>query len=499
VKLLGKNISANILSNIWLTLLMLVLTPLYIFLLGVESYGLIGFYLSWVAILGILDVSISLTAVTEIAWRSARPEMKKTIPVLLKSLELAYWLIILVLGFGILIGAWFFGAGWFEAKSLSPDVIRDALMLMAVSLVVQIPSGLYIGGLMGLQRQVECSSLLAIFGTLRGLGSIMVLWFVSSDLYSFFLWQIIITLLQTGVLRWSLWRRIDTSEQSAHFSAKMLLTVKEYIGAIMLIGVLGMLLSQADKMILSRMASLEDLGFYMLAWSVALGFSRIATPLINAFSPRFTELVATGDEDGLANQLCVASQFMSVLIIPPAALLVFLSEPILLIWIGNEITAEGTASILTIMVLGTMFSSCAFPSLSILYSRKQLRPVVALNLLCVICLIPLLILSVYYFNTIGAAYMWSIYGIFFYFGCQIIGLRGLPNTTIFSSTLKNFVIPLCVAFSVAGISAYWLSEIKSNLIFVSLFLLSLIIGWFSALLSCRELRKIVLKERMWNT
>ena len=186
MKLLGKNISANILSNIWLTLLMLVLTPLYIFLLGVESYGLIGFYLSWVAILGILDVSISLTAVTEIAWRSARPEMKKTIPVLLKSLELAYWIIILVLGFGILIGAWFFGAGWFEAKSLSPDVIRDALMLMAVSLVVQIPSGLYIGGLMGLQRQVECSSLLAIFGTLRGLGSIMVLWFVSSDFTVFF-------------------------------------------------------------------------------------------------------------------------------------------------------------------------------------------------------------------------------------------------------------------------------------------------------------------------
>ena len=66
---------------------MLFLTPLYILILGVESYGLIGFYLSWVSILAILDVSVSLTATTEIAWRSARPEMKKTIPVLLRSLE----------------------------------------------------------------------------------------------------------------------------------------------------------------------------------------------------------------------------------------------------------------------------------------------------------------------------------------------------------------------------------------------------------------------------
>ena len=87
---------------------MLFLTPLYILILGVESYGLIGFYLSWVSILAILDVSVSLTATTEIAWRSARPEMKKTIPVLLRSLEVAYWFIILLSGLGILIGAWFF-------------------------------------------------------------------------------------------------------------------------------------------------------------------------------------------------------------------------------------------------------------------------------------------------------------------------------------------------------------------------------------------------------
>ena len=478
---------------------MLVLTPLYIFFLGIESYGLIGFYLSWVAILGILDVSVSVTAVNEIAWRSSRPEMKKTIPILLKSLEIAYWFIILVSGLGILIGAWFFGAGWFEAESLSPEVIRGVLMLMSISLVVQVPSGLYIGGLMGLQRQVECSSILAIFGTLRGLGSLLVLWFISNDLYTFFVWQIVITFLQTGVLRWLLWRRIDTSEQLAKFSAKMLLTVKEYVGAIMLIGVLGMILSQADKMVLSRMVSLEDYGFYMLAWTVVSGFSRIATPLINAVHPQFTELVATGDEVGLANKLSFASQLMSALIIPPIAFVVLFSKPILLIWIGSEFTAESTAPILMIMLFGTMFSSCAYPSLSVLYSRKQLKPVIVLNLICLAVFIPLLISAVYYFDTIGAAYVWGIYGFFFYIGCQIIGLGGLPNTTIVSSILKNFVIPLLAAFSVAGISAYCLSEIKGNLIFISFFLPSLLIGWLVSFFLCIDLRKIVMRKWIWKT
>jgi len=141
MNLLGKNISANLLSNAWLTALMLALTPLYIFFLGVESYGLIGFYLSWIAIVGILDTGISATAVREIAWLAARPEEKHRIPVLIRSLEVVYWGVILILGVGILAGAWFFGAGWFHLKDLQPGVVREVMMLMAVSLVVQVPQG----------------------------------------------------------------------------------------------------------------------------------------------------------------------------------------------------------------------------------------------------------------------------------------------------------------------------------------------------------------------
>ena len=129
---IGKNISANIFSNIWLTLLLLFLTPLYILFLGVESYGLIGFYLSWIAILGILDAGISATAVREISWLTARQEEKGKIPALLRSLEVVYWGIILILGVGLLIGAWLIGQEWFQTKDLSPELVRNVMMLMVV-------------------------------------------------------------------------------------------------------------------------------------------------------------------------------------------------------------------------------------------------------------------------------------------------------------------------------------------------------------------------------
>ena len=478
---------------------MLFLTPLYLFFLGVESYGLIGFYLSWIAILGILDTGISYTAIREIAYLAARPEEKGRIPVLLRSLEVVYWGIMLILGMGILTGAWFFGAGWFQLKDLPPEVVRDVLMLMAGSLVVQVPSGLYIGGLMGLQRQVECSGLVALFGTVRGLGSIMVLWLISPDIRIFFLWHIVASVLQTGVLRWSLWRKVSAGEHPSRFSLEMLRSIKGLAGTTMLITALSIIMSQADKMILSRAVSLEAFGFYMLAWTVASGLSRGVTPLIQAFSPKFTELVSIGDDESLARQVRLASQLVSVLIIPPAVLILFLSKPILSVWLGSDVAAEGVAPILAVMVVGTVFASCSIPAVSVLYSRKRLRPIVALHLICLVVLLPLLILAVAYFGVMGAAFIWGLYGLILYVGCQAYGLRGLPNAGFFASTLRDFFFPCMVSFAVAGMAGYWLSAVSGKITFVFLFILALLVGWLTAFLACEDLRKIVMEKWKWKT
>lgn len=494
MNLIARNFSANLLSNMWLTVLSLILTPFYIALLGIESFGLIGFYMSWVAILSILDTSVSVAATREIAWRSAKPETKKTLPVLIKSLEVTYWTTIILFGICILIAAWLLGADWFEATDLSPDFIRNVLVLMSISLVVQVPSGLYIGGLIGLQRQVECSGLTAFFTTVRGCGAILLIWLINNDLYTFFIWQIVISLIQTGVLRWALWRRINTGIHSARFSLKMILTIKNYVGSIMLIGVLGAILSQADKMILSGKASLEDFGFYMLSWTVASGFSRAATPLIHAFQPKFTELIALGDEDELAKHLRLSSQIMSVLIIPPAAMLVFLSEPILTIWIANDAVSASTAPILSIMIFGTLFSSCSYPSVSILYCRNQLLTVVATGVICVIILVPLLFFAIEHFEAVGAALVWAIYGIILYLSYQFFGLRSFSYANLLLSTLKNFITPLVTGFLTSGVICYGLSFVNEPILFTFLGILSLLFVWFMTALSCGTLRVIIMRK-----
>ena len=89
---------------------------------------------------------------------------------------------------------------------LSPNSVRQAMMLMSLSLLFQVPSGLYSGGLLGLQQQTQAAVLLTLFGTLRGIGALIVLSMIAADIRAFFAWQIVVSALQAWTMRRALLR-----------------------------------------------------------------------------------------------------------------------------------------------------------------------------------------------------------------------------------------------------------------------------------------------------
>ena len=496
---LGSNILANLLSNVWSTALSLLLTPLFVYFLGVESYGLIGFYVSWVAILGILDVGISGTASREIAWLAARPAEASAIPSVVRSLEVAYWTIILALGAGLMAAVWSVGAGWFDTAGLPPAVVHQALMLMVVSLVIRVPSGLYIAGLMGLQRQVKGSGLLALFGTIRGAGAVAVLWLVQPDIRFFFLWQIVASVLQTAALRSVLVKAVRTEGHPARFSSHVLTSLRGYAGGMAAVTALGLVLTQMDKILLSRLVSLEAFGLYMLAWSVASGLSRVAVPLLQAFGPRFTELVSRGDEPALAGQVRIASQLTSVLLLPPSALLMISSHDVLLAWIGDPAIAAKAAPLLSILTGGTVLSASSYPALSVLYSRKQLRPVIAVSATAVVVLLPMLVLAVNNAGATGAAYCWVVSGLILYVAYQTLGLRGLPGIGGLAAVVRDFVKPALASLAVALIGWSLSTLVHGRIQMAALLGVGLLAGWVATLLVCRDVYKIAVNACRWNS
>jgi len=91
---LAKNISYNLFFNIWQAGLLLILIPIYIKILGLESFGLIGFYLIWVTILGVLETGFSSTILREFSWLAAKRKKIIKIFYLFRSAEIFYFSLI---------------------------------------------------------------------------------------------------------------------------------------------------------------------------------------------------------------------------------------------------------------------------------------------------------------------------------------------------------------------------------------------------------------------
>src|SRR6185295_8221447 len=86
-----RNLAANFAGTIWIAALALLFTPVYVHRLGVEAYGLVGFYTSMQAIFMLLDLGLGTTLNRELArlhGGGTRAEERT----LVQTLETLYWI-----------------------------------------------------------------------------------------------------------------------------------------------------------------------------------------------------------------------------------------------------------------------------------------------------------------------------------------------------------------------------------------------------------------------
>jgi O-antigen/teichoic acid export membrane protein len=414
---LKKNIIANFAGTIWQALIGLIFVPVYIHSIGMESYGLIGIYGTLQIIFGLLDVGLGSTLTREMARLSVLSNKEQERRNLVRTLEIVYWSIAVFVGIMIISLSPFLSHQWVKPGTLSPNIINHAFMLMGLSTIFQMPIGFYSGGLMGLQKQIMLNIINVCMGTLRSVGAVLVLWFVSPTIQSFLIWQVLISMIHAFFVVVFFWKSLPQSEKKAIFQKQLLKGVWKFTAGMSGISILGVILTQLDKIILSKILPLEIFGYYMLASVVAMSLARLFTPIFFSFFPRYTQLVSINDTIGLTQLYHKSSQFISVLILPVAIVIAFFSYEIMLLWTQNAETAEKTHLIISIMICGTAFNGIMNPpyALQLAFGWTSL-PMYA-NLVSVIILVPLIIYLALTFGAIGGAIAWLVLNIF-YFGFQ---------------------------------------------------------------------------------
>lgn len=398
-----QNIVANIFANAWMAVISIAMVPLYIHFIGIESYGLLGVFGTLQAITSLLDMGLSMTMNREMARYSSKLNNSDQVRSLVRTLEVIYWAIAFLIWISIWLLAPFLSQNWITSANLSKDIIRQAILLNGLAMFFLWPQSFYEGGLMGLQKQVLLSKVKIGAATMRALGAVIILWLISPTIQAFLGWQIVINITFTVLIALILWRNLPGAAMPS-FQVNQLRKVWRFSVGVAAISMLGVVLTQADKVILSKLLTLDKFGYYTIAGTMSTVVLMLVNPVYNAIFPRLSQLIATNDQDGMRRFYHQSAQVMTVLVVPIVVILALFSSQILLIWQGNPVTVENTYWLMTLFVISTGLQGLAHIPWALQLAQGWTRLGFYINLVAIPILLPLLFLLVSSYGALGAAF-----------------------------------------------------------------------------------------------
>ena len=432
--------------------------------MGIESWALVGIFATLQAIFGQLDMGLSGTLTREMARLSVEPSKGQEMRNLVRTLEVIYWGIAVLVGITVVSLSPLIANHWVKAGQIPLKTIEQALLIMGFVMALQMPIGFYSGGLIGLQKQVLLNVINVSISTLRGVGAILILWLISPTIQAFFLWQIVVSAINLFLLMFFLWSSLPISQKRAVFQKQLLKGIWKFAVGMSANSILSVILIQMDKVVLSKMLSLEIFGYYILASTVAMSLGRFFTPIFISIYPRFTQLVHLDDQDSLKQLYHKSCQFMSVLILPAAIVVSLFSYEILFLWTQDIAIAEKSYLLLSILICGTAINGITqLPyALQLAFSWTSLS--VYTNMISVILLIPVLIYMTTLYGAIGGASLWLIYNMICVFIAIPIMHRRILCKEKWRWYWQDVGIPLVAGLSLASFGRFLLNSPMSQLL-----------------------------------
>jgi O-antigen/teichoic acid export membrane protein len=467
------NIFANLVGSFWQAVISLLFVPFYIKFMGMESYGLVGVFITVQTLAIILDMGFSSTLNREMARRSVLSGDKRETRDLVRTLEVIYWCVAIIIGVVIIIFSPAVAEKWVKAQNLSSRAVEQAILIMGLAVALQWPAALYAGGLLGLQKQVLLNAINIFIVTVRGLGAVFILWRISPTIQAFFLWQIFISGMHTTLLSLFLWRSIKESNHHPIFQLRLIKGIFRFTAGVAFITILYIIITQLDKVILSKMLSLEMFGYYTLAGLIAMILLRIALPMFTALYPKFTQMVSLADHTGLRELYHKSSQIMAVLIFPVAVVVSLFAYELVLLWTQDSLITAKTHLLVTILTFGTAFNAIMLVPQALQLAFGWTRLLFFKNLISVIILVPLIILLADLYGAIGVSFAWVIFNISAFLLEIPIMHRRLLSGDKWKWYIQDIFVPLITALFIAGVGKLLIpTEMQQWKMFIYLIIVS---------------------------
>lgn len=411
-----KNIIANILGKGWGMMSIFLFIPIYIEILGIESYGVVSFYAVLQGLLLFADAGLTATLRRELAKGDNSICNRKAKFKILKSIEFVYGFILLSIFSLIFFSADFIVNDWLIVENLDRHSVKKGVQFMSVALSLNFLSTLYQGGILGLEKQVASNVFYIAWGVIKGGGVILALLFINNSVEVFFLWQLGVNFIYVLGLRFFLMRILRKSN-SFHWNLKrdfnVLKPLWKYAFGMLIISLIAALNMQLDKLVLSKVLSISDLAVYSVAYSLSLIPVALSGPIAIAIFPKFVKLVERKNEQDLL--ITFNNAFKIVLLITASCgIVVFLnSELLLTIWTSNSVISQKAAIACSLLVAGQLLLSLQVIPFNLALANGYTKINVIMGLIGLAFLVPMVIVLTNTFGLDGAAFSWFCYSLIF--------------------------------------------------------------------------------------
>jgi O-antigen/teichoic acid export membrane protein len=403
---------------------------------------------------------------------------------LVRTLESVYWGVGIVIGVTLVVLAPVIAQHWIRTDRIPSQTVQQAIMIMGLIVAVQWPVGLYEGGLVGLQQQVLLNSMRVGMATIQHGGAVLALWLISPTILTYFTWQIVVGMVQVVVLAYCLWKLLPGTSNRSAFRKALLKKNWKFAAGMMSISITSIILTQTDKIILSRMLPLTLFGYYTLAFNGANSLSLLVNPVCSALFPKLSQLhMGTDNEDIVADYYHKGCQVVSIVILPTACILALFSHQFLLLWVRNSVVAENTNLILSMLVIGSLLNAVmTMPfTLQLAYGWTTLS--FLKNVIAAIVLVPLMIWLTNLYGAFGAAAVWIILnGGYFFIEIPIMHNRVLKRE-MWRWYFQDVGMPLCVVLTLVFFSRIFVPHIESLYLSLTWILVTGLLAILSAMLA----------------
>ena len=484
------NVAASYVSQVYVTVVGIAITPFYLKALGAEAYGLVGFFTMLLAWFYLLDFGLSPAIVRETArfrgGSAAALPFRRTV----RAIELLFLLLALLSALLTAALAEPISSRWLQASQLSPSTLRDSLWLMAGSIGLRFAAVLYRALITGFEQLAWLGAFNAFTATLRALAVLPAMAIWGGTPRVFFWVQLVISAAELAWLARRAYRLLPTlAGRGPGLCWAPLRGVARFSATVAFTSGLTVAVTQADRLILSGLLPLQDYAYFNLAVQVAGAVLLAAAPLIAVILPRLTALVAAKADDRVKRLYALGTGLTSAATLPAAATLALYGHLVLWAWTGREDVAVAGSGVLALYTLGNAVHAHLSLPYALQFAHGKLRLHVIGSTLLVAMLVPVQVLMTLRIGALGAGATWLAMNLLYAVLWVPFAMRSVDPET-HRGWLLRITRPAGACF-VAAAAAYPLRDVAlagGRLAAASFLAVVLALSTAAAIMACAPLR-----------